>query len=102
LIDRQNFARFVAPRRIADPGGAAAHERDRLPAGLLQPIEHHDRDQMTHMQGWGRTVVPDIGDELSLRGKRIEALGIRYLMHKAPFAENVEKVGLEFRHDCIS
>ncbi len=50
LFDGQDLARLITAGRIADPGGAAAHQRDGPVAGALQPGQHHDRDQMADMK----------------------------------------------------
>jgi hypothetical protein len=36
-------AAFILAGRVADPRCSAAHERDWPMAGLLQPVQHHDR-----------------------------------------------------------
>ena len=41
----QEPSALVLAGRIADARGAAAHQRDRPMAGLLHPVEHHDRQQ---------------------------------------------------------
>ena len=52
LLDGQELAALVLAGRIAHPCRAAAHERDRLAgAGLLQPMQHHDGEQVPHMEG---------------------------------------------------
>ena len=47
--------------QLADAGGAAAHERDRAAARLLQPTQHHDLQQMADMQRIRRGIETDIG-----------------------------------------
>ena len=42
LLLGQHGARLVLAGRVADLGGAAAHQDDRLVAGLLHPAQHHD------------------------------------------------------------
>ena len=59
----QDAAALVLAGRIADPGGAAAHQRDRPVAGLLQPVQHHDRQQRADMQRGGGAVEADIGGD---------------------------------------
>jgi hypothetical protein len=58
---RQQRALVGAEGRIAHLGRAAAHQRDRLVPGLLQPAQHHDLDQAAHMQRLRRRVEADIG-----------------------------------------
>ena len=50
LLDRTHLARFVLAGGIADAGGAAAHQCDRLAAAPLQPGQHHDGNERTDMQ----------------------------------------------------
>ena len=58
---RSSGALVVAERRVADLGGAAAHQRDRPVAGLLQPAQHHDVEQVPDVQRRRGGVVADIG-----------------------------------------
>src|SRR6202049_5329693 len=39
FLDRQDSSRFVFSGGVADAGGAAAHQRDRLVAGLRTSVE---------------------------------------------------------------
>ena len=57
-LDRQQLAALVLARRIADHGRAAAHQRDRLAAGLLQPVQHHDLHQRADVQRGRRASKP--------------------------------------------
>ena len=57
----QDLARLVLAGGIADPGGAAAHQRDRLVAGLLQPVQAHDLHHGADMQRRRGAVETDIG-----------------------------------------
>ena len=80
LVDHvlgENAAAFVLAGRVADAGGAAAHQRDRPVAGLLHPIEHHDRQQRADMQRGGGAVEADIGGDWRLRWRARPA-------HRAP------------------
>ena len=54
---------FVLARRIADARGAAAHQRDRPVAGLLQPVQQHDRQQRADMQRRRGAVETNIGGQ---------------------------------------
>ena len=59
----------ILVRRIADLGGAAAHQHDGLVTRLLETTQHHDLDQTTHMQAGGRGVETDVGgDDPGARG----------------------------------
>ena len=51
----------VLAGRIADLGGAAAHQHDGLVAGLLQAAQQHDLHQAADMQAVGGGVEADIG-----------------------------------------
>src|SRR3546814_12019618 len=50
LLVAEQLPALVAKRRVADPGGAAAHQHDRLVAGALQQAEQHDRNQAADME----------------------------------------------------
>ena len=84
LIEGEQAPALVAAGRIADAGRAAAHQGDRLAAGLLQPMQHHDRQEMPDMQGRGRAVVAHIGGELAGPCLGVEALGIGALVDDSP------------------
>ena len=81
-------ARLVLAGRVANLRRAAAHEDDGLAAGLLQPMQHHDGNEAPDMQGWRRTIVPDVGDNVALGGQFIEAGRIRALVDEAALGEN--------------
>ena len=94
----QQPAAFVLAGRIADPGGAAAHQRDRLMAGLLQPVQHHDRQQRADMERRRGAVETDVGRDGRLPGERVQRLGLGDLMDEAPAGENVEEIGFVGAH----
>src|SRR5690348_5107258 len=50
LLRRKELARLVTARRVADLGRAAAHQGDRLVAGLLPPAQQHDLREMADME----------------------------------------------------
>ena len=54
----EQLARLVLAGRIADLGGAAADQHDRLVARLLQLAQHHDRDEIADMQARRRASKP--------------------------------------------
>ena len=58
---RQQLARLVLERWIADHRCAAAHQRDRPVASLLHPVKHHDLDQRAGMQAPCRRIEANIG-----------------------------------------
>ena len=72
----EQLAALVLARGIADLGGAAAHQHDRLVPGLLQPAQHHDLDQAADMERRRGRVEADIaGHDLLLR-ERVQPLGV--------------------------
>ncbi len=83
---------------VADTGGAAAHQRDRTMAGLLHPMQHHDRQQRADMKGRGGAVEADIGRDRRLARERVQCLGLRDLVNEAPGGENVKEIGLVGAH----
>ncbi len=97
-FDRQDAPGLVLAGGVADAGGAAAHQRDRLAARLLQPVQHHDRDQVPDMQRRRRAVVADIGDHLALLSQGVEPGEVGALVDEAALVEHVEKIGTMFGH----
>jgi hypothetical protein len=98
LLDGADGARLVLAGGVAHPRRAAAHQRDRLVARLLQPVEHHDGEEIADVQRRRRAVVADVGDGLALGGERVETREIRALVDEAALVERVEEVGLVFGH----
>ena len=94
----EELAALVLARRIADARGAAAHQRDRPVAGLLQPVEQHDRQQRADMQRRRRAVEADIGGDGRRARERIQGFGLRNLVDEPPLGEDVEKIGLVGAH----
>ena len=80
LFHRQHLARLVLERRVADLGGAAAHQRNRLVAGLLHPAQHHDLHERTRVQGGGRGVEADIAGDPARLGLSVQRFGVRDLV----------------------
>ena len=102
LIEGEQAPALVAAGRIADAGRAAAHQGDRLAAGLLQPMQHHDRQEMPDMQGRGRAVVAHIGGELTGPCLGVEALGIGALVDIAPLGQHGQEFGGQAAHRFVS
>ncbi len=100
-LDRKDAPRLVLAGGIADARGAAAHQRDRLAARLLQPVQHHDRDQVPHMQGRRSAVVADIGDHLALRRQGIEPREVGALVDEPALVQHVEEIGTMFGHSGL-
>ena len=98
LGDCHELAAFVLARRVADHGRAAAHQRHRLPARLLQPVQHHDADQVADMQRRGGAIEADIGDERSRAGLFVEAGEIGALMDEPPLLHHAQEVGSRLEH----
>ncbi len=46
----EQLAAFILARRIADLGGAAAHDDDGLVPGLLQAAQQHDQHEVADME----------------------------------------------------
>ena len=89
----EELAALVLAGRIAHAGRAAAHERDRLAgAGLLQPVQHHDREQMADMQRRAGAVVADIGGQPALERGLVDALGIGGLVDEASLGEDASGI----------
>ncbi len=92
LLDRAELPRLVLARGVADAGGAAAHQRDRLArrssaASVSIMIEISDAD----VQRRRRAIVADIGDEPTLGGQRVEACKIRALVDEAALGQHLER-----------
>ena len=85
-------ARFVLAGGIADHGGAAAHQRDRLVAALLQPIQQHHGQVVADVQRWRGAVIADISGRLALGGERVEAVEIGTLVNEAALPQHIEKI----------
>ena len=98
LLDRADRARLIAPGRIADARGAPAHQRNRLVAGLLQPVQHHDRDQAADVERRRGAIIADVCDNLALGGQCIEASHVRALVNEATLCQDAKKVGFGRRH----
>ena len=101
LCRGEQLAGLVAARRVADLGGAAAHQGDRLVAALLPPAQQHDLEQMADMQRIGGTVEADIGGADAARQQFVEACGIAALMHHAALVHDTHEVRLEVRHLAV-
>ncbi len=80
LLVGEELAHVVLAGRVADPGRAAAHERDRPVAGLLEPAQHHDRDEVADVKARRRAVESDIGGDRAPGGLGVEALGVGELV----------------------
>src|SRR5262245_20180901 len=91
-LDGKDAPGLVLAGRVADPRGAAAHERDRLAARALQPSEHHDGNEMPNVQGWRRAVVADVADHFAVTPQTVEAGKIGTLVDIAALIERMEKI----------
>ena len=88
----EELAGFILAGRIADLGRAAADQHDRAMAGLLQLPQHHDADEMPHMQARRRAVEADIAGDDLVAGKRIEPGLVGALVDVAAAGKLVEKI----------
>jgi len=83
----EQLAALVAAGRIADLGGAAAHQHDRPVPRLLEPTQHHDLHQGADMERRRGRVEADIAGHDLLRSERVERGGIGHLMDIAARGE---------------
>ncbi len=105
LFDRQQLAALVLAGRIADHRRAAAHQRDRLAAGLLKPVQHHDLHQRADMQRGSRAVEADIRGERPRARLVVEPAEIGTLMDIAALLHHAQKVGSgseRVGHACLA
>ena len=98
LLRRQKLTRLVAARRVADLGRAAAHQRDRLVAGLLPPAQQHDLREVADMQRIGGAVEANIGRARARRQQLVEPRRVAALMHHAALVHDPHEIRLEARH----
>ena len=93
VVEGEHAAALVLAGGIAHPGGAPAHERHGLAAGLLQPAQHHDLHQRAHMEGRGRAVEADIGDQLASLGLGVDPFEVGALVDIAALHQHGEEIG---------
>ena len=87
------LAALVLAGRVAHLAGAAAQKHDRPVAQLLHPPQHHDGDQMAHMERRAGQIIADVAGDRAGGGKRVElALG-GDLVDVAPLVEQCQKFG---------
>ena len=98
LIVGEELAQLVLARRVADARRAAAHQRDRPVAGLLEPAQHHDREEIADVIARRRAVVADIGGDHALGQRRIEPVRVGALVEEAALGHDAEEIGLELGH----
>ena len=90
---REKLAAFVLAGGIADHRRAAAHQRDRLAAGLLQPMQHHDLQQRADVQRRRGAIEADIGDQLAAQRLFVEAGEVRALVNVAALDQYAQEIG---------
>ena len=89
-LDGQDLPHLGLARRVADPGRAAAHERDGPMAGALQVRHGHQRLQVADVQAVGGRVEADVeGRALPVEELR-EARLVRALADEAALLQRVE------------
>ncbi|MGY3365949.1 hypothetical protein ACVWZL_003074 [Bradyrhizobium sp. GM2.4] len=98
LGDGADRARLVLSGGIADHGCAAAHQRDRLVAGLLQPVQHHHGQVVADVQRAGGAIVTDISRRLALGGEGVQPLEIGALVDESTFLQRIEEIRFECSH----
>jgi len=91
----QQLAALVLAGGVADLGRAAAHQDDRLVAGLLQAAQHHDLDQRTDVQRRGGGVEADVGGDDPAGGRRVQFLRMGDLVDVAARLQGLEEFRLE-------
>ena len=101
LLVGEQLARLVPARRIADLGGAAAHQHDRAVARLLQPAQQHDLHQAADMQAVGRGIEADVGGDHARPARCVERRGVGLLMDVAALVERAQKIGFELIHERL-
>ena len=70
-------------------------------AGLLEPMQHHDRQQRADVQRGCRAVEADVGGD-ALRGRElVERIRFRDLMDEATGRENIKEFRLISAHRPI-
>ena len=100
LIVRQELPGLVPTRGISHFGGASAHQHDRAVARLLQPPQHHDGDQASHVQAVRGGIKTDIsGDDAGTRAL-IEAFGVGLLVDVSALGKAAQELGSKLGHDC--
>ena len=95
----QQRTAFVAERRIADLGRAAAHQHDRPVARLLKSAQLHDLYHAADMQAGCGAVETDITRQNALVGAGIERFQIGALMQEAAPDDFANKLGHGLGHD---
>ncbi len=63
VVIAEKLAGFVLARRVADFGGAAAHQHDGFVPGLLKQPEQHNRHQRSGMQARRGAIEPNVSGE---------------------------------------
>src|SRR5262249_47262265 len=87
---------LVLAGRIADPGGAAAHQGDWPVPSLLEPVQQHDLHEAADVQRGRSAVESDIGgDRLAAAQQGVERIRLGHLLDEAAARQHVEKIGLE-------
>ena len=69
--------------------------------GLLEPVQHHDLDQLAGMQRRRRRIEADIVRHPLLRKKVIKPGFIGNLMNETALRKRVQEFGFERRHGAI-
>ena len=67
-------------------------------AGLLHPVEHHDRQQGADVERRRGAIETDIGGDARRFCQSVKRLRLRDLVNESAFAENTQKVGFIGAH----
>ena len=91
-LRRHQLAGFVLEGRVSHHSRAAAHQRDRAMARLLEPVQHHDLGQVTDVQAAGCRVIADIGGDDLLAEKVVQSPVVGGLVDKAALGQNAQEI----------
>ena len=88
-----NWRDSSLPDGIADARGAAADQRHRAMAVLLQQAQDHDADQVADMQAVRGAVEADIRGHDARAQRGVERLGVGALEDEATVGGFLQKLG---------
>ena len=86
---------LVLAGRVADLGGAAAHQDHRAVAGALHVPEHHDLDQAPDVERIGGGVEPDVARDTAGRGGGVQPFEVGALVEEPALDEGAQEFRAE-------
>ena len=92
-LGREELTPLLFPARIADLAGAAAEQHDRAVAGLLQPPQQHDRDEIAHVERARGQIEADVGRDRPGGGARVERVQIGRLVDVTARLKQIHQFG---------